>query len=228
MKFLFWGLISIFLASIRLTAQETGFCDAKALEIVIYPGNGGFAVLHVSLKSNKNRTGYAYAGISTSGKPSKDRWTTRLMIDTNENDGEILNFIMTIPRRAVKESDKFFLQVDRPLLKAPDKLLPLEVQYRNTGILVFRAHTAEADRILKINMADNTASLSWIPRKQFEVHWHKDGFDILSESENVETWLWETASKVGFRGINGGVTAIYRQNGSFTSLFSGKLLFYLQ
>lgn len=226
MKFLFSFMCTV-LTSIRLIALETSFCEPEDLEVVIFPGNSGFSVFHVFLKRDKNNFGYAYVGISTSGKTSKNRWTTRLMIDTNENDGKPLNFMMTIPHRTVKESDKFFLQVDRPLLKAPDKLLPLEVQYRNKGILVFQSHK-DADKLLKINMEDNTASLSWIPRKQFEVRWHKDGFDILSGSEKVETWLWETASKVGFRGINGGVTAIYRQNSSFLSLFLSKELFYLK
>ena len=217
----------VFLAAICLVGQEPGiFSDPLELQVAVYPGNNGFSVLQVSEKNHWNDTGYEYVGISTAGKLSKNSWITRLMVDLSENGEKKLNFVMTISGRAVKESDKFVLQLDRPLLSSPAELLPVEVEHRQSGVLVFQ--TKNGNKMLKMDMGKNTAVFSWIPGKEFEVRWNKDGFELRSKSEKVETWSWNTAWKIGFRGIHGGVTAVYLEEGVFSSLFSERELFYLQ
>mgnify|MGYP005891500665 CR=1 FL=1 len=217
----------VLLAAIRLLGQDPGiFSDPRELQVAVYPGNNGFSVLQVSEKNHENDTGYEYVGISTSGKPSKNRWVTRLMVDLSESGERKLNFVMTISGRAVKESDKFVLQLDRPLLSSPAELLPVEVEHRQSGVLVFQ--TKNGNKMLKMDMGKNTAVFSWIPGKEFEVRWNKDGFELRPKSEKVETWRWDTAWKIGFRGIHGGVTAVYLEEGVFPSLFSERELFYLK
>ena len=76
----------VFLTAIRLVGQDPGiFSDPRELLVAVYPGNNGFSVLQVSEKNHGNDTGYEYVGISTSGKPSKNRWVTRLMVDLSES-----------------------------------------------------------------------------------------------------------------------------------------------
>lgn len=217
----------VLLAAMRLVGQNPGiFSDPRELQVAVYPGNNGFSVLQVSEKHHGNDTGYEYVGISTSGKPSKNRWVTRLMVDLSESGERKLNFIMTIPGRAVKESDKFVLQLDRPLVSSPAKLLPVEVEHRQSGVFVFQ--TKSGNKMLKMDMEKNTAVFSWIPGKTFDVRWNKDGFELRSKSEKAETWRWNTAWKIGFRGIHGGVTAVYLEEEFFQSVFSERELFYLQ
>ena len=201
------------------------FTDPKELDISIYPGNNDFSVFHVLPRNRKRNPGFDYAGISISGKPSKNRWSTRLIIDIGGNDTRGLDYIMTIPERVVKGECRFYLQADRPLLKAPGKLLPLEIKYKRQGFLVFQSCLSK--RVIKIDMGNNTAALSWIPERKFGVRWNKDGFDLFFNSAHVDTWFWETAFKVGFRGVNGGATPVYSKKSPSLSLFSGKELFYL-
>ena len=76
----------VLLAAMRLVGQNPGiFSDPRELQVAVYPGNNGFSVLQVSEKHHGNDTGYEYVGISTSGKPSKNRWVTRLMVDLSES-----------------------------------------------------------------------------------------------------------------------------------------------
>lgn len=222
-----WSIVVVFLAAIRLVGQEPEiFSDPRELQVAVYPGNNGFSVLQVLQKNHRNDTGYKYVGISTSGKLSKNSWITRLMVDLSENGEKKLNFVMTIPGRAVKKIDKFVLQLDRPLLSSPAKLLPMEVEHRQSGVLVFQ--TKSGNKMLKMDMGKNTAVFSWVPGKTFDVRWNKDGFELWSKSEKIETWYWNTAWKIGFRGIHGGVTAVYLEEEFFHSLFSERELFYLQ
>lgn len=119
-----------------MNGQEVTGLSPEDLKVVIYPGNNEFAIVHVSLTKNCRDLRYDYVGVATSGKPSQNRWTTRLLIDTRKDSKETLNFAMTIPSRAIKESDKFFLQLDRPLLKSPSKKIPLSVNYESKGFFL--------------------------------------------------------------------------------------------
>jgi len=215
----------VLFAAYGLLGKEAYFTDPKGLEVSIYPGNNGFSVFHVLPKDRKRNPGFDYAGISISGKPSKNSWSTRLIIDIGGSNTRGLDFIMTIPERAAEGESRFYLQADRPLLKSPGKLLPLEIKYKRRGFLVFQSHLSK--RIIKIDMENNTAILSWIPERKFSVRWNKDGFDLFFDSVHADTWFWETAFKIGFRGINGGATPVYTKKSSSSSLFSGKELFYL-
>ena len=109
MKTFFLLLLTVLMTSC-MNGQEVTGLSPEDLKVVIYPGNNEFAIVHVSLAKNDRDFGYNYVGVATSGKPSKNRWTTRLLIDTRKDSKETLNFAMTIPSRAIKESDKFFLQ----------------------------------------------------------------------------------------------------------------------
>ena len=227
MKTLLLLLISLLIAN-SMNGQELTSLSTEDLKIVIYPGNNNFAVFHVSLTKNDCRLGYDYVGITTSGKPSKNRWTTRLLMDTRADKKEVLNFAMTIPARAIKESDKFFLQLDRPLLKSPSKKIPLIVNYEGKGFFVFQTADGDSKKWIRINLQTNQLELSWIPQKKFDVHWNKNGFDLFSETGKISTWYWEMNSKNGFRGCNSGISAIYEDNDSLMSFFSKRELFYLQ
>jgi len=211
-----------------MNGQEVTGLSPEDLKVVIYPGNNEFAIVHVSLAKNDRDFGYNYVGVATSGKPSKNRWTTRLLIDTRKDSKETLNFAMTIPSRAIKESDKFFLQLDRPLLKSPSKKIPLSVNYESKGFFLFQTKDGVSKKWLRINLQTNQIELSWIPQKRFDVRWNKNGFDIFSGNKNMSTWCWVINSKIGFRGCNSGISAIYEDNDSLTSFFSKRKLFYLQ
>ena len=211
-----------------MNGQEVTISSPNDLKVVIYPGNNKFAIFHVSLNKNSNKFGYDYVGISTSGKPSKNHWATRLLIDTRSDKKEILNFAMTIPARATKESDDFFLQLDRPLLKSPSKKVPLAINYKNEGFFIFQTMTSGSKKWVKINLQTNQIELSWESQKQFDVRWNQNGFDIFSGATKIATWCWKMNSKIGFRGSCGGTSAIYEDNDSIMSIFSEKELFYLQ
>lgn len=107
MKTLFLLLFTVLMTSC-MKGQEISGLSPDDLKVVIYPGNNNFAIVHVSLNKNYRDLGYDYVGIATSGKPSKNRWSTRLLIDTKAGRKEVLNFAMTIPARATKKSDNFF------------------------------------------------------------------------------------------------------------------------
>ena len=226
-KTLLFLLISLLMANC-IRGQENVQLSPENLRIVIYPGNNNFAIFHVSLNKNDNMLGYDYVGISTSGKPSKNRWMTRLLIDSRTDKKENLNFAMTIPARAIKEHDKFFLQVDRPLLKSPSEKLPLIVNYESRGFFVFRTAAGDSKKWVRIDLQTNRIELSWEPQKQFDVRWNKDGFDIFSGAAKISTWCWKVDSKIGFRGSRSGISAIYEDNDSVMPFFSRKELFYLQ
>ena len=226
MKTLFLLLFTVLMTSC-MKGQEATRLSADDLKVVIYPGNNDFAIVHVSLNKNYRDFGYDYVGIATSGKPSKNRWSTRLLIDTRADRKEVLNFAMTIPVRATKKSDKFFLQVDRPLLKSPSKKVPLTINYADEGFFVFQT-TDSSKKWIKINLHTNQIELSWEPQKQFDVRWNKNGFDIFSGATKIAAWCWKIDSKIGFRGSNSGNSSIYEENNSVMSIFSKKELFYLQ
>lgn len=226
MKTLFLLLFTVLMTSC-MKGQEATRLSADDLKVVIYPGNNDFAIVHVSLNKNYRDFGYDYVGIATSGKPSKNRWSTRLLIDTRADRKEVLNFAMTIPVRATKKSDKFFLQVDRPLLKSPSKKVPLTINYADEGFFVFQT-TDSSKKWIKINLHTNQIELSWEPQKQFDVRWNKNGFDIFSGATKIAAWCWKIDSKIGFRGSNSGNSSIYEENNSGMSNFSKKELFYLQ
>ena len=210
-----------------MKGQEISGLSSDDLKVVIYPGNNNFAIVHVSLNKNYRDLGYDYVGIATSGKPSKNRWSTRLLIDTKAGRKEVLNFAMTIPARATKKSDNFFLQVDRPLLKSPSKKVPLTIDYASKGFFVFQT-TDSSKKWIKINLHTNQIELSWEPQKQFDVRWNKNGFDIYSGATKIAAWRWKIDSKIGFRGSNSGISSVYEENNSVMSIFSKKEFFYLQ
>ena len=226
MKTFFLLLLTVLMTSCMKGQEVTGL-SADDLKVVIYPGNNDFAIVHVSLNKNYRDFGYDYVGIATSGKPSKNRWSTRLLIDTRADRKEVLNFAMTIPARATKKSDKFFLQVDRPLLKSPSKKVPLTINYASKGFFVFQT-TDSSKKWIKINLHTNQIELSWEPQKQFDVRWNKNGFDIFSGATKIAAWCWKIDSKIGFRGSNSGNSSIYEENNSVMSIFSKNELFYLQ
>ena len=227
MKIFFLLFITVLMPSCMKGQEVTGL-SPDDLKVMIYPGNNEFAIVHVSLNKNYRDFGYDYVGIATSGKPSKNRWATRLLIDTRADRKEVLNFAITIPARAIKESDKFFLQVDRPLLKSPSKKVPLIINYASRGFFIFQTKDGDSKKMLRINLQTNQIELSWIPQKQFDVRWNKNVFCIYSGGTKIATWCWKIDSKIGFRGCNSGTSAIYEDNDSFISFFSRRELFYLQ
>lgn len=108
--------------------------------------------------------GFDYAGLSTSGVPSRDSWTTRLLLKMGTGKSAQLNFLMTFPKGAAKQSDRFLIQADDPLGQ-PEKLYPLPIKYADSGKLVFHSFWDSAQNKISrnelvIDMKDNTAMLT--------------------------------------------------------------------
>ncbi len=202
-----------------------------ALQAAIYPGNNGFSVMHVTANGYADSFyGFSYAGLSTSGKPSKERWTTRLLLKMAPGKSSQLNFLMTFPASASKQSNRFLIQADDPWGQ-PQKLYPLPVKYADSGILVFRSF-AERHKILNtltIDMKDNTATLSSCGAKKLKVLWHQDGIVLEGLPKGNDTLKFIMPFKVGFRGAENGITAIRRKTGRLFrwQLFPAEEIFYL-
>ena len=226
-KSLFVILLTCFVSGCG-TGEERFFSDPEKLKIVIYPGNSGFSLFHASTVDRNALSGYDFAGIATSGKPSKNRWHTRLLIPICEREKTKLNFIMTISDRAVKPEDRFSLQLDSPLFRSPEKLLPLSVIHQDSGILVFKTDGEQDYKSATINLQNHTVQFSWLPNREFHVLWKKDGFDVVSGNETISAWLWNSRTKIGFRACDGGRTAIYEKSSSFLPFLYRKELFYVQ
>ncbi len=224
--------VILFLLCCR-TVSGAGFEPQKCLDLsaVIYPGNNGFAVMCVTANTyTDSALGFDYAGLSTSGKLSKDRWKTRLFLKMGLRKSAQLKFLMTLPENAAKRTDRFLIQADDPLFGQPQEFYPLPVRYADSGKLVFRSYLEPRKpfRTLTIDMKDNTAILAPYS-KMLNVLWHPDKIVLEGLPEGSVTLDFVMPFKVGFRGAENGKTAIRRKLGRlyWWQIFPAEEIFYL-
>ena len=129
----------------------------------LFPGNNNMAVLLVTASGyTHSALGFDSAKCRVIGKPSRNTFRTLLHFDMALGKKSQLFYLVTIPRRAAKESDRFELAIDEPLFTGPKKTIPLQITRNGKATVTFTSFLNVGDlkkihRELKINLADNTA-----------------------------------------------------------------------
>ena len=210
MRILFFFAI-ILTFPLHLPGAEFDPSACPDLKLELLPGNNGFSLFHATSRNYlRNDIGYDYVGISTAGKPSRNRWSTRLLLQMAPGKSKHLNFLMTISEHATKGSDRFFLQLDRPLLSAPRKQIPIKMNRSPRKTLTFEFGT----ETLTLHLPEQSAAFSSRPDEHWRILWRKDGLDLISPSGARETWDFDLPFRVGFRGAEQGITTLHRRNTS--------------
>ena len=152
------------------------------LSAKIFPGNNNWSVLLVTA------SGYAHSGIGFDcakcrvvGKPSKNTWRTLLHLEMTSGKKSQLYYLVTIPQRAAKESDRFELAIDEPFFTGPKKTIPLQITRNSKATVTFTSfgnsdNQTKILRELKINLADNAAFFTNKSDKKLKITWYADFF----------------------------------------------------
>ena len=230
-KFLCFFLF--YLLSFAVSGAEFDPAACPDLSVKIFPGNNKQSVLLVTASGyTHSGLGFDYAKCRVVGKLSKNTWRTLLQFEMASGKKSQLYYLVTIPQRAAKESDRFELAIDDPFFTGPKKTIPLQVIRNSKATVTFTSFAKSGDqtkilRELKINLTDNTAFFTNKPDKKLKIFWYSDFFvaEGLPKGNDQFFFVWKSID--WSRKTENGITAFRYTTGKFLGIFSIDEYFYL-
>ena len=203
------------------------------LSAKIFPGNNNWSVLLVTASGYAHSgLGFDYAKCRVVGKLSKNTWRTLLHFEMTPGKKSQLYYLVTIPQRATKESDRFELAIDEPFFTGPKKTIPLQVIRNSKTTVTFTSFAKSGDqtkilRELKINLTDNTAFFTNKPDKKLKIIWYSDFFvaEGLPKGNGQFFVVWKSID--WSRKTENGITAFRYTTGKLWGIFPIDEYFYL-
>ena len=224
---IFFGLISF-----AVSSAEFDPAACPDLSVKIFPGNNKWAVLLVTAQHYSHSTlGFEYMESSTSGSPARKTWRTILHIKMGLGKKSQMYYLSTISQDAARKDNRFELALDRPFFTGPEKTIPLKISQGDNVTAVFTsyrdAEQTETRRVLKINLADNTAIFTDKPERKLKIYWYADFFVANGLPKGADSFKFDWSSLRSLRRMNNGVTVLRYRTGSLWGIFPRYEKFYL-
>ena len=220
------------LLSLAVSAAEFDPAACPDLSVKIFPGNNKRAVLLVTAQHYSHSTlGFEYVESSTSGSPARKSWRTILHIKMGTGQKIQMYYLTTISQDAAKDSNRFELALDRPFFTGPEKTIPLKISRGDNVIAVFTsdwdAEQTKTRRVLKINLADNTAIFTDKPERKLKIYWYADFFVASGLPKGADRFEFDWSALKSLRRMNNGITVLRYRTGSSWGVFPRYKKFYL-
>ena len=220
------------LLSLAVSAAEFDPAACPDLSVKIFPGNNKRAVLLVTAQHYSHSTlGFEYVESSTSGSPARKSWRTILHIKMGTGQKSQMYYLTTISQDAARDSNRFDLALDRPFFTGPEKTIPLKISRGDNVIAVFTsywdAEQTKTRRVLKINLADNTAFFTDKSERKLKIYWYADFFVASGLPKGADRFEFDWSSLRSLRRMNNGVTVLRYRTGSLWGIFPRYEKFYL-
>ena len=203
------------------------------LSVKIFPGNNKQSVLLVTASGyTHSGLGFDYAKCRVVGKLSKNTWRTLLHFEMTPGKKSQLYYLVTIPQRAAKESDRFELAIDEPFFTGPKKTIPLHVIKNSKTTVTFTSFAKSGDqtkilRELKINLADNTAFFTYKPDHKLKIIWYSDFFVAAGIPKGNDQFFFVWSGINHSRKADNGITVFRYKVGNRLGIFPVYEKFYL-
>ena len=212
-------LIFVFLLTTAvLSAAEFDPAACPDLAAKIFPGNNKRAVLLVTAQHYSHSTlGFEYVESSTSGSPARKTWRTILHIKMGTGKKSQMYYLTTISQDAAKDSNRFELALDRPFFTGSEKTIPLKISRGDNITAVFTSNKTR--RVLKVNLADNTAVFTDKPEQKLKLFWYADGFVANGLPKGSDRFEFDWSSLTSFRRMDNGITVLRYRTGSLWGIF---------
>ena len=227
-------LCCILFCLLSLAVCGAGFDPAACpdLSVKLFPGNNKRAVLLVSAQHYSHSSlGFEYVESSTSGSPARKSWRTILHIKMGVGKKSQMYYLATISQDAAKDSNQFELALDRPFFTGPEKTIPLKISKGHNVTVVFTsywdAEQTKTRRVLKINLADNTAFFTDKPERKLKIYWDADGFVASGLPKGADRFGFAWSSLKSLRRMNNGITVLRYRTKSLWGIFPRYEKFYL-
>ena len=225
-------ILAFILTMGRLCGVEFDPAACPDLSAKIFPGNNKRAVLLVSAQHySHSGLGVDYVESSTSGSQARKSWRTILHIKMESGKKSQMYYLATISQDAARVGNIFELALDRPFFTGPEKTIPLKVSRGDNVTAVFTsywdAEQTEIRRVLKINLADNTAFFTAKPEPKLKISWYADGFVAGGLPKGSDRFEFDWSSLTSFRRMNNGITVLRYHTGSLWGIFPCYEKFYL-
>ena len=232
MKHLFYVLFLI-LGMCKLFATEFDPSACPDLKAKIFQVNKDWAVFYASADSySHSGMGFKYSALQY--QLFKKRYYTTLHLEMGKGEKSHLRFMMPIQTNQKNVGYIFGLRTEGPWLWSKKKTFPLAVEDAEKGVLVFQSYRDSTQtkpyRTLKINLADNSATLDSKPDKKLKVCWYINKLVLvgLPKGNNFFYIDCGTSSSGFYRNIDGGVTVLKYRVGSCLKIFPVYERFYLK
>lgn len=217
-------LILFCLLMLAVSAAEFDPAACPDLSVKLFPGNNKRAVLLVTAQHYSHSTlGFEYVESSTSGSPARKSWRTILHIKMGIGKKSKMYYLTTISQDAARDSNRFDLALDRPFFTGPEKTIPLKISRGDNVIAVFTsywdAEQTKTRRVLKINLADNTAIFTDKPERKLKIYWYADFFVASGLPKGADRFEFDWSSLRSLRRMNNGVTVLRYRTGSLWGIF---------
>ena len=224
---IFFGLISF-----AVSGAEFDPAACPDLSVKIFPGNNKWAVLLVTAQHYSHSTlGFEYMESSTSGSPARKTWRTILHIKMGHGKKSQMYYLSTISQDAARKDNRFELALDRPIFTGPEKTIPLKISKGDNVTAVFTsywdAEQTKTRRVLKINLADNTAIFADKPERKLKVYWYADGFVANGLPKGADRFGFDWSFLKSLRRMNNGITVLRYRTGCLWGIFPRYEKFYL-
>ena len=226
--------LSIFLILFALSLSAENFDPAACpdLSVRIFPCSNRWSIMLVSAsKYLHDGFGFDYAGCTTVGKPSKQRYRTLIHFEMASGKKSQLLYLVTISSHATKETDRFELAIDRPFFKGPEKVIPLKISRQDHGTAVFTSYLdserRKPFRRLKINLTDSTAFFTYAPDQKYKITWDANGFSVTGLPKGYNRFDFDWSSLRMFRRMANGITVLSHKIGYRWGIFPVYEKFYL-
>ena len=225
-------ILAFILTMGRLSAAEFDPAACPDLWVKIFPGNNKRAVLLVSAQHySHSGLGFEYVESSTSGSLARKSWRTILHIKMGTGKKSPMYYLTTISQDAAKDNNRFELALDRSFFTGPKKTIPLKISKGDNVTAVFTsyrdAEQTETRRVLKINLADNTAIFTDKPERKLKIYWYADFFVANGLPKGADRFNFDWSSLRSLRRMNNGVTVLRYRTGSLWGIFPRYEKFYL-
>ena len=229
-KFLCFFLF--YLLSFAVSGAEFDPAACPDLSVKIFPGNNKWAVLLVTAQHYSHSTlGFEYMESSTSGSPARKTWRTILHIKMGLGKKSQMYYLSTISQDAARKDNRFELALDRPIFTGPEKTIPLKISKGDNVTAVFTsywdAEQTKTRRVLKINLAGNTAIFADKPERKLKVYWYADGFVANGLPKGADRFGFDWSFLKSLRRMNNGITVLRYRTGCLWGIFPRYEKFYL-
>ena len=232
MKHLFYVLF-LFLGICKLAAAEFDPSACLDLKVKIFQVNKDWAVFYASADSySHSGMGFEYSALQY--QLFKNRYYTALHLEMGAGKSSRLRFMMPIQTNLKNVGYMFSVGTKGPWLWSKKKTFELAVDKAEKGVLVFESYADSELRnplqTMKINLSDNSATLSGKPDRKLKVCWYINKLVLEGLPKGNDTFYIDcgTSSSGYYRNIDGGVTVLKYPVGSFLKIFPVYERFYLK
>jgi len=220
------------LCALFLAAEDFDPAACPDLSVRIFPCSNRWSIMLVSAsKYLHDGFGFDYAGCSTVGKPSRQRYRTLIHFEMASGKKSQLLYLVTISSHATKETDRFELVSARSFFKAPEWRIPLKISRQDHGTAVFTSYLdserRKPFRCLKINLTDSTAFFTYAPEKKYKITWDAGGFSVTGLPQRYDRFDFDWSSLRTFRRMANGITVLSHKTGYRWGIFPVYEKFYL-